>query len=395
MTINQSDDSYQNMRILFFNYEYPPLGGGAANATKNIMNEMSQIEGAQVDVVTSSIDSEYHEEKIGQGVTLHRLSIGKNENNLNYQTKKELMTYLVKAYFFARTLHKKNHYDLSHSFFTVPCGFISLLLYFEFKLPYIISLRGSDVPGYSQRFKKLYIFIKSIVVYIWKKSSAVVANSKGLRELALKSNPKQKIDIIYNGINIDIFKPGRKENSEPFEIICASRLSHRKGFNYVIDAVQILREKYPHIHVTIAGGEGDAGVELKKQVDDLKLGGMVTFTGHYFFEEIAPRYQQADVFVFPSLNEGMSNNMLEAMASGLPIIMTPTGGAEELVEDGKNGFLVAFKNSQDIADKIEKLIANPELVERMGKRSREIAERMSWKNVASQYFDLYKKVSTT
>jgi len=381
------------MKILFFNYEYPPLGGGAANATKNIMSKMGHIEDVHVDVVTSSIDSQYHEEKIGQGVTLHRLPIGKNENNLNYQTKKELITYLIKAYFFARRLHKKNHYDLSHSFFTVPCGFISLLLYFEFKLPYIISLRGSDVPGFSHRFKMLYVFIRGVVVYIWKKSAAVIACSGGLKALALQSNAKQKVDIIYNGIDIDIFKPGEKKNLETFEIICASRLSRRKGFNYVIDAVHLLREKYPNIHVTIAGGEGDAGVELKKQVEDLKLGDVITFTGHYNFEEIAPRYQQADIFVFPSLNEGMSNNMLEAMASGLPIVMTPTGGAEELVEDGTNGFLVKFKNADDIADKIEKLITDPAMVERMGKRSREIAETMSWGNVAKQYFELYKTIA--
>jgi len=381
------------MKVLFFNYEYPPLGGGAANATKNIMAEMSRIEGAQVDVVTSSIDSEYHEEKIGSGVTLHRLPIGKNETNMTYQTKKELMTYLVKAYFFARTLHKKNHYNLSHSFFTVPCGFISLLLHLEFKLPYIISLRGSDVPGYSQRFKFLYYFIKPIVVFIWKKSAAVVSNSKGLKELALQSDPKRTIDIIYNGINIDVFKPGAEKDPNTFKIICASRLSRRKGFSYVIDAVNMLREKYPQIRLTIAGGEGDAETELKQQVQDLKLGDVVTFSGYYVFEEIAPRYRQADVFVFPSNNEGMSNNMLEAMASGLPIVMTPTGGAEELVEDGKNGFLVEFKNSQDIANKIEKLITDPELVDRMGKRSREIAEKMSWENVAKDYVELYKKIS--
>jgi len=380
------------MRVLFFNYEYPPLGGGAANATKNIMQEMVHIDGAQIDIVTSSIDSKFHEEKIGGGVTLYRLPIGKNESNLTYQTKKELITYLTKAYFFARKLHKKKRYDLSHSFFTVPCGFISLLLYLEFKLPYIISLRGSDVPGYSQRFKSLYLFIRGIVVYIWKKSAAVVSNSKGLRELALKSNARQKITIIYNGINVDIFKPGEKADTGKFEIISASRLSHRKGFNYVIDAVNMLKEEYPNIHLTIAGGEGDAEKELKEQVKQLGLEDMVTFSGHYVFEEIAPKYRQADVFVFPSLNEGMSNNMLEAMASGLPIIMTPTGGAEELIEDGKNGFIVNFKDSADIAKKIEILIKDPEMRKKMAHDSRKRAESMSWASVASQYFHLYEEI---
>ena len=377
------------MRILFFNYEYPPLGGGAANATKNIMVEMAKLGKVTIDVVTSSVDARYHQEKIGKNVVVHRLPIGKKPENLTYQSKKELITYTIKAYFFARKLQKKHRYDLTHAFFAVPCGFISLLLKIEFGLPYIISMRGSDVPGYSQRFRWMYPFIRSLIVVIWKKSVAVVANSEGLKKLALESNPKQPIRVIYNGINTDVFRPLEREDDGVFEIICASRLSKRKGFRYVIDAVAKLLQHHPNIHLTIAGGEGDAEGELKKQVAELGLGENVTFTGHYVFEEIVPLYQKADVFVFPSFNEGMSNNMLEAMACGLPIIMTPTGGAEELVRDGENGFMINFADSDAIADKISRLIGDRRLRGDMGRSSRQSAEQMSWRRVAESYFQLY------
>jgi uncharacterized YceG family protein len=92
------------MRILFLNYEYPPLGGGAANATDYILEEYSKIPDLTVDLVTSSIDGEYHLEKSGENIFIHRLPIGKNKNNLHYQSQKELLAYAWKAYFFSKKL---------------------------------------------------------------------------------------------------------------------------------------------------------------------------------------------------------------------------------------------------------------------------------------------------
>lgn len=387
------------MKILFFNYEYPPLGGGAAYASQNILKEYAKFSDLEVDFVTSSIDSEYHLDKLGEKIRVHRLPIGKNKDNMTYQSQKDLLVYTWRAYFFSKKLIKKakienTPYKLTHSFFTVPCGFISMLLKFQYKIPYVISLRGSDVPWYSERFTWIYYFIKWPIVFIWKMSSAVIANSLAIKELALRSNPKQEIGVIYNGINVDVFKP--EENSKPhkeFTILCASRLSRRKGFNYAIDAFAKIQEKYPTVKMIIAGGEGNAEKEWKEQVKNLKLEDKITFTGFVTPNtEFIKYYNSSDVFVFPSLNEGMSNNMLEALACGMPIIMTPTGGSE-IIEEGKIGFLVRFKNSDDIAEKLEKLINNPELRKRMGENSRARALELSWKNVAEKYYALYEKIS--
>jgi len=387
------------MKVLFFNYEYPPLGGGAAYASQNILREYAKLPDIEVDFVTSSLDDQYHLEKMGENIRVHRLPIGKNKNNLTYQSQKDLLVYAWKSYFFSKKLicdaeKSGKKYDLTHSFFSVPCGFVSMILKKKYKLPYIVSLRGSDVPGYSERFSFIYCFLKPIIVYIWKKASAVIANSSMLRDLAIKSNDKQKVGVIYNGINIEHFRPGavpRVNNN--FTILCASRLSRRKGFNYVIDAFDIIHEKYPDIKLVIAGGEGNAEEELKDQAKKLKLESKIIFTGFVTPNtEFLKYYNTSDVFVFPSLNEGMSNNMLEAMASGMPIIMTPTGGAEELIKDGVNGYIVKFKDSADIAEKLEKLINNPELCKKMGEESRKIAENMSWKSVADKYYYLYKQI---
>jgi L-malate glycosyltransferase len=386
------------MRILFFNYEYPPLGGGAANATSYILKEYSKIPDLRVDLVTSSVDFEYHLEKIGENVFIHRLPIGKNENNLHFQSEKDLVAYSLKAYFFAmkliRELKKENKkYDLSHSFFTTPCGFISMLLKWQYRIPYVVSLRGSDVPGYSDRFPFFYFFLKPLFKLIWKQSDSVVAASAGLKDLALKTNLGQKIEIVANGINIDDFKPDlQKRPAEKFIITPgASRVTKRKGLEYLIQAIQKLAPKYPNLFLKIAG-EGDEKENLERMVKNLGLEEKIEFLGRIAREETAPYYQEASIFVLPSLNEGMSNAMLEALATGLPLVATDTGGTKELVEDGENGFIIKMKDSDDIAEKIEKLFNDGGLRERMGAASRKKAETMSWEKAAKKYIEIYFKI---
>jgi glycosyltransferase involved in cell wall biosynthesis len=384
---------YEKMKILFFNYEYPPLGGGAANATFFLLREYVKIDDLEVDLITSSIDGAYHLEKIGKNVRVHRLPIGKNESNLHFQSQKELIVYAWRAYFFAKKLVKRNKYDATHSFFTVPCGAISWALWWQNKIPYIISLRGSDVPGYSDRFGFIYRTISFFIKHIWNKSAAVVANSKGLKSLAHQTDSKQEIGVIYNGIDIEEFKAdnSRKENGKIYLTIGATRVTARKGINYLIEAVDLLKEKFPNIFVEIMG-EGDAKDDLENQTKKLGLEKKVKFLGRVPREKTFSYYQKADIFVLPSLNEGMSNAMLEALSSGLPIVSTDTGGADELVKEGVNGYIVKMKDARDLAEKLEKIISNEELRVRMGRESRKIAEKMSWEKVAKQYVNLYRNV---
>lgn len=385
------------MKILFFNYEYPPLGGGAANATAYILKEYSKIPDLKVDLITSSVDPEYHLEKLGDNIFIHRIPIGKNKNNLHYQSQKELLVYAWKAYFFAKKLVQKNKYDSSHSFFTVPCGFISFLLKIKFKIPYIVSLRGSDVPGYSERFAFLYFFIKPLVSLIWKKSSAVISNSQGLKELALRTNSKQEIGVIPNGIDINQFiKPESYKvirfNDEKFKILCVTRITPRKGVRYLMEAFKKLSQESDNISLQIIG-DGDEKNDLEKLAKELGIENRVEFTGLVPHEKLPPYFEQADVFVLPSLNEGMSNSMLEALASGLPLIATDTGGTRELIEEGKNGFVVKMKDAGDLADKIKLLMNDPDLRKQMGEASRKKAEMMSWEKVAKEYMKVYCEIN--
>lgn len=275
----------------------------------------------------------------------------------------------------------------------MPCGFLSLIFKCCYGIPYVVSLRGADVPGYTDRFTFVYKILTPFIRLIWKKAGAVISNSDGLRDLALETNSRQKIGVIYNGVDTEKFCSDEgKKVSQSFKILCISRLTGRKGINYLIGAMKLISGKYPSAKLKIVG-DGDAKTDLEKQAKELGIGDKVDFQGRIRHDKLPNIYANSHVFVLPSLNEGMSNTMLEALAAGLPIVATDTGGTKELVRDGENGSIVRMKDEKDIADKIGKLIDDQELREKMSRKSRQRAEELSWKNVANEYVEVYKRIT--
>jgi len=381
------------MKILFLNYEYPPLGGGAGNATAYLLKEYSSIPDLEVHLVTSSADALEHHFSVGENINVHSLPIGKDGKNQHHQSEKDLLTYAWRGYGFADTLLKQKKFNAIHAFFTVPCGYMAMRLSKKYNVPYIVSLRGADVPGYSERFTMLYSLLRPLTRKIWTRASNVVSNSSGLRLLALETNPLQEISIIPNGIDIEEFKPSKEKEVDGYiRILCVSRLTPRKGIRYLLQAMKLLLTENTERKIELwIAGEGDATASLKQLSKELGIESKVKFFGKVEHKKLASYYQTADIFCLPSLNEGMSNTMLEALASGMPIVATVTGGTEELVGDGENGFFVEQKSAKDLAQKLEILINDNNLRTQFGNASRARAEKMSWKNVADSYYQMYQK----
>lgn len=372
------------MKIIFLNYEYPPLGGGAGNASFYILHEFAKIPDLEIDYVTSSIDK-FKIEKISDNITIHFLDINKKEN-FHFQTMKDLLAYSWKSYWYVKKLTRKNKYDLCHAFFGIPCGYIAMKL----GLPYIVSLRGSDVPFYNNRFRLLDKFIfRKLSRKVWRKAKAVVALSYDLIELARKTSKKQEISVIYNGINTEEFRPDPEmlNQEKTFNILFVGRLIERKGLVYLLKAFNNFSRKYPEARLLIAG-DGPLKNSSRELVENNNLQEKISFFGNVKHDKINELYKKSHVFVLPSLNEALGNVTQEALASGLPIITTKTGAAELIKE---NGYIIRKENSQDIEEGLEKIIQNNNLRQLMSQKSRELAEDMSWEKTARSYFDLYKK----
>lgn len=382
------------MKILFLNYEYPPLGGGAANATACILEEWKEDATLEAHLVTSSTGDQLEESHLGKGVYVHRIPIGKNAKNLHHQSLRDLLVYSVKGWWFARKLIKQEQtaFDATLAFFGVPCGFMALLLRLEFGVPFVVSLRGSDVPGYSAKYRFLYPLLRPMIRFIWSRAVAVIPNSIGLESLAKETAPKQEFNIIENGVDIKRFVPGDQRHASDAFIITpgASRVTERKGLNYLIEAVALLVPKYPELRLKVMG-DGSARPALEALVRERGLQESVQFLGRIPREETLAYYQEASLFVLPSLNEGMSNAMLEALATGLPIIATPTGGTAELVIEGKNGKVVPEQSVAALVEAIEFFLIDKNRVSAYGTESRHRAEAQGWDRVADHFKTLLAK----
>ncbi|HNT34436.1 MAG TPA: glycosyltransferase [bacterium] len=374
------------VNVLMLNYEYPPLGGGAGNATAYLLRELTNLDDVSVTLVTSSTTSE-RVERISDRIWIHFLDIGKR-GNPHYQSNRDLLTYSWQSLRHCRGLIRSNAYNLCHAFFGIPSGVITRML----GLPYIVSLRGSDVPFYNERFRipDLLLF-RRLSVRVWRDAARVVANSQQLRSLALQSSPQQKIEVIPNGVDVAEFQPAPCPlDPTEMRILCVSRLIARKRIDVLIKSLAIVRDL--PVSLTLVG-TGNEESQLRQMVKELNLGQIVRFEGYVSHDCIAKVYQQSNLFVLPSANEGMSNTVLEAMACGLPILMRQTGGTEELIQDGSNGFVLHSGSSDEIAGRIRLYCERPEMLSIHGKASRKIAESLSWRNVAQDYHQLYLTIA--
>ena len=366
------------MTILLLNYEYPPLGGGAANATERLLSEYSQRDDLFVTFVTSST-AKYRMERPFGNIEIHFLDIGKR-GSLHYQSNAELLRYSWRAFWYARRLCRQRRFDVVHAFFGIPCGVLARWL----GLPFVVSLRGSDVPGYSRRYRVAdALLFRRLSRSVWRRACAVVANSAGLRDLALQSAPEQSIQVTPNGVDTGEFSPGAEPSAAAgLRILFVGRLIPRKG---VADLLAALRG-VTDVALTVVG-DGPERDALALYAANHGID--ATFSGNVEHSALPHLYRAHQLFVLPSYNEGMSNTVLEAMASGLPVVVTDVGGSGELVDE--NGVVVPVGDVEALRDAIVSFRDDPAGRSAMGVRSREIALRYSWAAVAQEYVAVYRR----
>ena len=367
------------------NYEFPPIGGGAAAAHLSILKQYAGNSTLQVDVLTSAPNPGDFTEKFADNITIYKIGIHKKQ--LHYWRKIEVFEWLLKAKSHYRKLLQGNNYDLVHAFFGFPSGW--LCYHSVDKLPYIISLRGSDVPGENVRFKFDYKILSPVFKAIWKNAAALVACSDGLKNRALQFLPSVKINVIPNGVDLDKFHPADGNRKDTLRLLTTGRLSVTKRVDMLIDTAEILNRDGCKLHLTIAGG-GKLEQQLREIAAAKKLDDIVEITGRIEAEDMPQLYRQNNIFISASMQEGMSNAMLEAMASGLPIITTRCEGLEELITD--NGIVVEQADAKSLAHAVKILTADENRIEKMQTAARKQAEKFTWSGVANQYIELYKKI---
>ena len=375
------------MNILMLNYEFPPIGGGAGQAHLSILKKYANNSDLKVDVLTSAHIPGFFAEALADNVHIYK--VGVHKKNLHHWRKMEVIEWLAKSRSYYRALLRDNHYDLVHAFFGFPTGWLCYRT--ADKLPYIISLRGSDVPGQHARLQLEYKLLAPLFRKIWKRAASLLACSEGLKARALRFFPSVDINVIPNGVDLDKFSPagGRTLKNKTLNLLTVGRLSVTKRVEMLIDAVEILYKAGFKVHFRIVGG-GKMTENFRNITFEKNLADIVEITGRVDAEKMPDIYRQSDIFISASAQEGMSNAMLEAMASGLPIVTTRCEGVEELITD--NGIVVEQADADAIAQTTRTLAQDGAMYDSMRAAARKQAEKFSWQSVADQYIELYKRI---
>jgi len=374
------------MRIAIINSEFPPVGGGSGNASAHLAKEFTKL-GHEVIVITTQYHGEQRKEII-DGYQIIRIPAIRNKPDRSNPF--EQFTFLLGSSTTGLANLSSWNPDIVIAFFGLPSGPAAYFHKLLKKKPFIVSLRGGDVPGFRPDDFGIYHKLSSPAIRkIWDSADKIVANSSGLKELALTFYPGKKIAVITNGVDPQKY-PIKTNGWEDPTLLFTGRLVYQKGLDVLLNSLAQLIDVEFNLYIV---GDGPEKEHLQELTRKLKLEERIHFTGWLNKKELIDYYQQASIFVFPSRQEGMPNSMLEAMASGLPVIATKISGSEELILDGKGGYLVRPDNQDELKNALDSLLANNNARENMGRYNRQrVMEIFSWSDIARKYEELIKTV---
>ncbi|GAB4154262.1 MAG: glycosyltransferase [Roseiflexaceae bacterium] len=376
------------MRLLMLNNEFPPLGGGTGTVNRALLERFAMVPDLSIDLITSALGKAPEQQQFAERVRIFKVPV--DNQDIHHSSNRELLTYAARGLGLALRLQRQHRYDFCFVWSAVPAGGIGLALRRLAGLRYLVRVCGPDIPGFEQRYGGIYPLLKPVIQQIWHGAEVVVAKCAGEADMIHAVDRQVQVALIANGVDLEAFHPAMIADRGPLKLICVARLIERKGQAHLITAVRRLRDMGIVVALDLVG-TGDAEPIYRKLAQELEVADHVWFSGYVPREQIAERYAAADVFVLPSFNEGMSVATLEAMAAGLPTVVTRTGGTAELVTNGVSGLTFDWADVDQLVAHLQRLAGDRGLVQRMGAAARERAARFSWDAAAEQYLALFEQ----
>lgn len=370
------------MKLLLVNYEYPPLGGGAATATQAIARALVALH--HVPHVLTASYRELRGSTIEDGIHIHRIPALRSRAEACSVT--EMASFLGSALSRVRSLVRQHRIEGIVAFFSFPCGPVA----WAADRPYVVSLRGGDVPGAEPSLARTHALLAPIRRRVLKDALAVVANSEGLRGMAESADPVP-VQVIPNGVDTVFFHPAETSSppARPFRWLFVGRFQAQKNLAWLLRQMASLRPVAPPFTLDLVG-DGPLRDTLVKQAAELGLADIVRWHGWKPRAELRSMYQAADALINPSLYEGMPNTVLEAMACGLPVLASRVAGNDTVVTEGTTGALFDLGDEGTFGERARQWMNARELPARLGQAGRARTEQdYSWTNTASRYLGLF------
>jgi len=384
-------------KILVFGTAYYPIESGAEIAIKEIIKRTSDFE---FDVITARLDRHLSRYERYGSTNIYRVGVGNKFID-------KFICLPVLGFLKAVSLHKKNHYCFIWSLMASQAGVAAT--FFKIKNPDIkllLTLQEGDEEEYLKRYvlnnEFLYkIFIRPWHILVFRKADYIAAISNYLKARARKNDARCQIEIVPNAVDLKNFKKEFKEtelaelkiklgkkDGDKF-IIHTGRLVFKNALSDVIKALAYLPENIKFLSL----GKGEKKKELEDLAQWLKLSDRVIFLDFVNHEELPKYLKISDVFVRPSLSEGLGNSFLEAMAADVPIVGTPIGGIPDFLVDGETGLFCEVRNPKSIAEKVKIFLSNAELKNKIISNAKKmVEENYDWDLIAEKMKNIFYKL---
>jgi glycosyltransferase involved in cell wall biosynthesis len=369
--------------------QYYPIAGGAEKECQKLSRRLVQ-EGISVFVLTQCCEG-MPDYEVVDGIPVYRKMRGWHLFEYTYM--------LSVLWFLLRYIRQ---YDVIQCFglylFIPPVALIKCL----FKKRAIARVEGPGDSGDFQRIRKLKC--GNLILNSAKVLDRIISISREIsQEIRENGVPNQSVVSIPNSVDVAHFQPGENGRDRKVSNICfVGRLADEKGVDYLIRAVETIKKKGGRIKLFIVG-DGPLRRELEDLSRHLNVVDDTVFVGHT--DSVLTYYQEADMFVLPSLSEGLSLSLLEALACGLPVVATAVGGSREILDPqneekplprseyqiGEYGLLVKSEDVDGLANAVLKLLNDRVLSETLRKKVRSYAQQSyGVDRVIDEYHALYR-----
>lgn len=381
------------MKILFINFEYPPIGGGGGVANKILIEELAKRH--KITIITSGFKGLPSKEKSGN-INVLRVPVMLRKST-STSTIPSLVSFLILSIVRGVIYVKKGGFDLVHSVSAIPSALTGVYLSRKLSVPHVLTVIGGDIHDPTRKLSPSRNFLtRFIAIFVIQISDVVISPSSELanriRALFKPKKLDKQITVIPWGFDKPKYtfkKLTKIKEDKVFRIITLTRLVKRKGLEYLLRAVNLLPEE--DIKLSIVG-DGPEMEYLQRLSKKLKISEKVTFTGFVSDKDKYNLLLTSDCFILPTLHEAFGLVFQEAMYCGLPIITTNAGGQTDFLKHKKNGLIVPIKDPKAIAKSIKTLIYNNGLREEISRNNKREINDFLITRIVKKYEDIYLKL---
>lgn len=373
-------------RVLVVSFAYYPMVGGLPQQAR-LLNRALQDHGVAVTLVTVWIDG-CPKVDLLDNVPVYRLWTFLGEPSAGYRSR--IYPWLLPLTAFL--ISHQNDYDVIHvhqaSYPAAVCVVMGKIL----GKPTVIRITGSGDSGNIATLKRLWWLGLPVRLIIRHTNRFVSLSDDITKELLEEGISQEKIIYIQNGVDVDFFSPALPQTDLRGRIVLGvGRFSEEKGFDILVTAWAKVVRKEPDARLILVGEGQDLPI-LKALVKRLGIDASISFEGNH--DNVYNYLNQADIYVLPSRNEGMSNSLLEAMSMGRACIVSDIPANWSVVTPDVDGLMFRRDNSDDLADRIVQLLQDPDLGRKMGEAARKkIVDKFSIAAVAKKYVQLYLELT--